>query len=86
MTRINFITKKLLVRHPDVDRFCKRILLQKPPEELVNQYQKMKTEFTSQQTKKDAELMKVYEKKQEQELNGMNTLKLTYLQEELLEN
>jgi len=25
-------------------------------------------------------------KKQEQELNGMNTLKLTYLQEELLEN
>ena len=81
-----FYYKKLLVRHPDVDRFCKRILLQKPPEELVNQYQKMKTEFTSQQTKKDAELMKVYEKKQEQELNGMNTLKLTYLQEELLEN
>ena len=81
-----FYYKKLFVRHPDVDRFCQKILLQKPPEELVNQYQEMKTEFTSQQTKKDAELMKVYEKKQEDELNSTNSLHLTYLQEELIEN
>ena len=81
-----FYYKKLFVRHPDVDRFCQKILLQKPPEELVNQYQGMKTEFTSQQTKKDAELMKVYEKKQEDELKGGDSLRLTYLQEGLLEN
>ena len=81
-----FYYKKLFVRHPDVDRFCQKILLQKPPEELVNQYQGMKTEFTSQQTKKDAESMKVYEKKQEDELKGGDSLRLTYLQEGLLEN
>jgi len=81
-----FYYKKLLVRHPDVDRFCKRIHLEKPPENLIMKYEEMKTEFTSRQTKKDAELMKMYEKKQEDELKTGNTLNLTYLQEELIKD
>lgn len=79
-----FYYKKLLVRHPDLDRFCKRILLQKPPESIVVPYQEMKMSFTSDQTRKDAESMKMYEKKIEDDLKKGSSVTLSYLQEELL--
>jgi len=79
-----FYYKKILVRHPDVDRFCKRLHLPKPPEHIIGPYQEMKTAFTADQTKKDAEAMKMYEKKMEEDLKKGTGPNLTYLQEELL--
>ena len=79
-----FYYKKILVRHPDIDKFCKRILLPKPPESIVVPYQEMKIAFTVNQTKKDAESMEMYEKKMEDELKRSSSINFTYLQEELL--
>ena len=79
-----FYYKKILVRHPELDRFCKRLLLPKPPEHIIVPYQEMKTSFTVDQTKKDAEAMKMYEKKMEDDLKKGYGPNFTYLQEELL--